>query len=477
LVCFLALSVLISAVSALQLKKGLPHGAQRRVVRGANVATAATASTGPLLNVDNNLVVDFDLGQYFIFYGNSFNAGGADELVPAAIQKFITDLSNSDYLNIVTQYYGGPVGSRTNASRLIHWVGQSLVGVPYGTTIGDVKSRCGVKIVQRLLDDTTVGITFNPTVQYYAVYGSDVTQSTAAGGCQDFEACGLHDQVNHTFNGVPTRFLTGWVKGDPAGCLTGPAAGLTGPNGTPNLQSILNTLAHEVTETITDPNQDPSTNRAWETADGSEIADLCSDYFGTIQSSTTVTGAFYNVIANSQEYLIQGAWSNEINGCAISRAISNVSPGSSPASSPGSSPASSPASTPASSPASSPAATSAAVASSGAVVTSAAATPSAFGPLPTSGCITFAGVVKPFRKIRKFTRVCTQNLGGVVDNTAGILCCNSITKFTPFSWSVSAINCAYPAPPHKLDALCTALGGHIVCTVGLLGAVRHTCTH
>jgi len=375
--------------------------------------------------------------------------------------------------------------------------------------VGDISSRCGVKIIDRILSDSKFGITFDPKVQYYAIFGNDITFADSQNGafCDDDTACGLHNQQNHTVNRVGTPYLQAWVTANPDGCTSSTIAGLANAAGSPSVISTLGTLAHEIVETITDPEQDPSSKRAWQTAtEGSENADLCGDYFGTIKGSTKQAKAYYNVLANGNEYLIPGHWSNLDSGCSIELAITDETPSGTlaaasqthtltAAASATNSPAagasgSASGAAPSGSATGAPSGSATGAAPSGSasadplpsisVVASGTGTASNIGPLPSDACITF-GDNRVYRHYRKFKKICEHSLGGSFFNgttTPGEtgLCCNGITKFTPFSWSVQALNCEYGIPTRKQDALCDAIGGRTSCSIGILGAVRITCS-
>jgi hypothetical protein len=71
-------------------------------------------------------------------------------------------------------------------------------------------------------------------------------------------------------------------------------------------------IAHELEESVTDPNLN-----AWYDRRGEENADKCAWTFG--QTSTASNGSRYNVILGGSEFLIQQNWVN-VNGgyCAMS---------------------------------------------------------------------------------------------------------------------------------------------------------------
>jgi hypothetical protein len=98
------------------------------------------------------------------------------------------------------------------------------------------------------------------------------------------------------------------------------------PNGSLFTDGAIDTLSHELIETITDPSDDS----AWRTAgsDGSEVADICTEYYGIPLGSTSPGdpgSSQYNQVINGGKYYTQSEFSNSAykslgvgNGCALS---------------------------------------------------------------------------------------------------------------------------------------------------------------
>ena len=86
------------------------------------------------------------------------------------------------------------------------------------------------------------------------------------------------------------------------GCSSGQS-----PNGNP-ADAVLNNVAHEHNETITDP-----LGTAWYDSAGREIADKCHQKFGKALGSTA-TG-HYNQVINGNRYWLQMLWSNRAKAC------------------------------------------------------------------------------------------------------------------------------------------------------------------
>jgi phosphate-induced protein 1 len=88
------------------------------------------------------------------------------------------------------------------------------------------------------------------------------------------------------------------------------------PNDDPGADEMVDSLVHEISETVTDPNLN-----AWYTSSGAENGDLCNyNYASPSLTTTTVEGntVHYNATWNGFKYLIQRIWENRAlpQGCA-----------------------------------------------------------------------------------------------------------------------------------------------------------------
>jgi hypothetical protein len=81
------------------------------------------------------------------------------------------------------------------------------------------------------------------------------------------------------------------------------------PNGTAG-DSVLNNVAHEQNETITDP-----LGTGWYDSAGNEIADKCDLTFGTPTGSNGTSDSDYNQVINGHGYWLQEVWSNRGHAC------------------------------------------------------------------------------------------------------------------------------------------------------------------
>jgi hypothetical protein len=132
----------------------------------------------------------------------------------------------------------------------------------------------------------------------------DVDTCVQPGSCATNAFAGYHSEFD--LGHGPTVYVP---VPDPLIELTaGPGSD---PQGNPDAESSLDTIAHETEEAITDP-----IGTAWMDPNGFEVADKCE--FGP-QEGTPLgfapDGSPYNQVINGHQYLLQDMWSNTAAGC------------------------------------------------------------------------------------------------------------------------------------------------------------------
>jgi hypothetical protein len=132
----------------------------------------------------------------------------------------------------------------------------------------------------------------------------DVDECSNVGECATNAFLGYHSLAN--LGHGPTIYV---AIPDPLVELT-PSPG-SDPEGNPEAESTIDTVAHETVEAITDP-----VGSAWMDPNGFETADKCEDAptNGTPLGFAS-DGSPYNQLINGHEYLIQDIWSNTVGGC------------------------------------------------------------------------------------------------------------------------------------------------------------------
>ena len=90
------------------------------------------------------------------------------------------------------------------------------------------------------------------------------------------------------------------------------------PNGSPGVDAVINTIAHELSEAATDPVD----GTGWRTEDFDENADLCAwTYGGNISEGCTASGQLfsYNMVGrNGVRYMVQQNWDRTQQACTAS---------------------------------------------------------------------------------------------------------------------------------------------------------------
>jgi hypothetical protein len=226
---------------------------------------------------------------YFIWYG-SWPATGAREILP----DLLRGLSGSGYLRLQAGFRDPATGSVASELAL------------RGTTTdrysqGKVLSDAGVaNAVARAIISGELPL--DPDALYFVLSSSDVSETS--GFCSTY--CGFHEHTR--ILGETVRFA---FVGSGEGCMSACAAQPVGPNGDAAADAMASIVAHEISETITDPDFD-----AWYDAEGAENGDKCAWTFGATHA--VANGAQANMVLGGRQFLLQQLWSTRAGGsCAL----------------------------------------------------------------------------------------------------------------------------------------------------------------
>ena len=135
----------------------------------------------------------------------------------------------------------------------------------------------------------------------------DVDECTGAGACGTTEFAGYHSEFD-LGHGVTIYAAIP----DPLIEFTPPPG--SDPEGNPEAESTIDTIAHETIEASTNP-----LGNAWMDPNGFEVADKCEQ--GPEEGAPlgyAANGSPYNQVIDGHEYLVQDIWSNVIGGCVQS---------------------------------------------------------------------------------------------------------------------------------------------------------------
>ncbi|MDD5460269.1 MAG: hypothetical protein PHG00_01345 [Methylococcales bacterium] len=228
---------------------------------------------------------------YYIWYGD-WSGNTATTI--------LTDLANSigrsRYFRINTSYYNE---SNLPVSTEVYYNGSiSTDAGIYGTSLSDanIKSIVSDAIISEALPADANAV-------YFVLTSAEVNASS--GFCTQY--CGWH--AHDTISGVDIKYS---FVGNPDRCPSSCSSRTKGPNGNAGADGMASIIAHELEETVTDPNLN-----AWYDNRGYENADKCSWKYGSTYA--TPNGAVANMKVGNRDYLIQQNWANAKGGyCTLS---------------------------------------------------------------------------------------------------------------------------------------------------------------
>jgi len=249
------------------------HNAAPPVGSTGVVTPAITYHNGPLIQTP---VI------YVIWYGDWNSSNGSD--TPAGqqiVRDFLNNLGGSPYLKINQSYSAGGYAITGNAS----FGGETSDAGSAGLTLKDSSI---LTIVSTALTAGTLPYDSNGI---YLVLTSSANVKKS-GFCTSY--CGWHTSGSTSKGKVRYSFV-----GNANKCLNACAAQSISPNGNAGVDGMISVIAHEVEETIADP--DPSSG--WVDSNGAENADKCAWTFGTTYKLTN--GAYANMKLGARHFLIQ----------------------------------------------------------------------------------------------------------------------------------------------------------------------------
>jgi len=263
------------------------------IAQGASSAGASSSTNG--IEYHGGPII-MNPHVYFIWYGN-WTGNTALTILP----QFISGLSLSPYFNI-NSTYSDSTGARVGSSLSMN--NQVFDSYSQGTVLNDQGLQTAVsrQLTSGAVPTDTNGI-------YFVLTSSDVGEQSSFGSfCVQF--CGFHTHA--TLNGADIKYsFVGNIDRCPAACAAsnlGP-----GPNGNAGADAMANVIAHELNETVTDPDL----NAWFHNNLGGEVGDLCNFNFGP--EFTTANGAPADITLGGRNFLIQQTWRNANGGaCAMS---------------------------------------------------------------------------------------------------------------------------------------------------------------
>jgi len=302
----LLITVTISLLSALQgqtrthpgngkAEKASPAVMPTTDLTGTTIGPVGFAATGNGIEYHGGPIMLNPHNVYFIWYGN-WTGNTATTILPA----FISGLSGSPYFGINSTYENG---SNTNMSSSVVMAGQIFDNYSQGSSLSDssVQGVVTRALLGGLLPSDTNGV-------YFVLTSADVNESN--GFCTSF--CGWHTHYTPFLIGKDIKYS---FVGNPDRCPSSCISFLNqtvSPNGNRGADGMANVIAHELDESVTDPDL----NAWFHTNLSGEDGDLCNFNMGT--TFTTSNGAQANVTLGGSNFLIQQNWLNDGGGgCTI----------------------------------------------------------------------------------------------------------------------------------------------------------------
>jgi len=300
------------------------HGITMQEVAGTSVfissvraraAATATLVTGNGIDYHGGLVMgDNPMKYYVIWYGNWGTPTSNITLAQPIVENFLRNIGGSSWTNILTGYSTPTqtIGNYPSQGVQSYQVTTDVSGPP-GTPYKKFLSfQDASNIVMWVVHH---GAGANNDGQYILMTSDDIGWSidgtTNTVGFPK-NACGIHHWTYNSnravYSNIKWAIIANSATQLPAGC------GITTntPNGYPTADAMVNIIAHEVAENVTDWEGD-----AWYDGTGQEVGDKCNFNFGT-NISYTANGAQYNIVLNGWNFLIQTLWTNSLGGSCTS---------------------------------------------------------------------------------------------------------------------------------------------------------------
>jgi hypothetical protein len=275
-------------------------GSQVRKLEPWDNVAAALSCAGNGLPITNHggPVITQPSKIYYIWYGD-----WAGDTAPTILSDFATNFGPSQYHKINTTY---------GVSQSVSYGGSTLDSYSRGRQL----SYDDVGLIVK--DNIVRGVLPTDENAVYFVMGAADVNST--GFCTDLCAWHYHGilapavNIKYGFIGNPD-YCVAVSRG---GCYWQPTLS---PNANPAADAMVNMVAHELEESLSDPNLN-----AWYDAASCENEDKCAWTFGT--TYPLENGSSANLRLGARDYLIQQNWMNEGAGrCALSTCTPQCPPG------------------------------------------------------------------------------------------------------------------------------------------------------
>jgi hypothetical protein len=277
-----ACSVLAAAQTAETQKGRLPYDADKQSKLRESKTPVILYHGGPVMSNGPTI--------YIVYYG-SFTTNQHNIL-----DTFLENIGGSPAFNVNTEY-SGPAGV---------FVQNKLSYSPATDSYDDAYSMgtsLSGSFVTTLLHNAVAGghLPSDPNGIYILTVSPDVKLPKNVW-------CAYHTHSTAIITGDDVKYA---LAADPPASILSECSGnlatfhdTTSPNGDIGMDEVVDSLIHELSETVTDPDIN-----AWYTSNGEEVADLCNFVYGT--TFIAANGSHANHTFGGLNYLAQEIWSME----------------------------------------------------------------------------------------------------------------------------------------------------------------------
>jgi len=249
---------------------------------------------------------------YYIFYGDWSRYGTAS----AILEDFAGHIGGSAYFGSNTTFYDT---NEPNNQRLPIFNSATYKGAIFDSSYSQGNVLNGDSVANIIGSALSAGsLPADTSGVYFVLSSPDVNGLTRNGSAFCTQMCGWHDYLS----GGGHTFAAAWI-GHPYHCTASGLYGCGGVgntlNGDAGADAMVNVVAHELNESVTDPMvgsgwYSPAPGESGDT----EVGDRCVSFSG-LTYPARATGLPANVHFGSRDYLIQGTLVNDPSGdyCAI----------------------------------------------------------------------------------------------------------------------------------------------------------------
>ena len=261
-------------------------------------STASNAIAGalqPQITYHTGPVMLGTVKMYYIYYGDW--TAPAEVTSRAILESFASSIGGSPYYGINTSYTQGIGG--TAVSNSVSFVpATSVFDNPPSLGAANIGSNV-VTIIQNAIN--ILGMPADPNAVYFVLIAPNIIETSGF--------CGYHDRTTIQATDIKYAVIPNKKNQNLGFCS---AQTVSSPNNNAAADSMVNVIAHELSEAVTDPHLD-----AWYDSSGEENADKCKWTFG--HTYTLLNGSLANIRLGGKDYMIQQNWANDQGGyCTMS---------------------------------------------------------------------------------------------------------------------------------------------------------------